>query len=69
VSEIDYAARRRRPPRRRAWLRAVAAVAGGLVLLAAGYGLGRALDDNPDPGPAVTTIRDLKPLPAVTTTS
>ena len=39
----------------------------GVVFLA-GYGLGRAVDDNPEPGPPVTTIRRIQPLPPVTTT-
>lgn len=68
MTTIDPSIRRRPRPRRRVWPRLVAVVAGIAVVFLAGYGVGRALDDNPKPGPAVTTIRSIEPLPAVTTT-
>ena len=69
MSTIDPSIRRRPQRRRRRWPRAVATLAGVVVLLLAGYGVGRAVDDNPEPGPAVTTIRTIQPLPAVATTT
>lgn len=69
MSTIDPSIRRRPPRRRRrVWPRALAAAVAVAAVFLAGYGLGRAIDDNPEPGPAVTTIRTVRPLPAVTTT-
>jgi hypothetical protein len=47
------------------WPRVVAVVLGVAVVFLAGYGVGRAVDDNPTPGPSVTTVRTIQPLPAV----
>jgi type VI protein secretion system component VasF len=66
VTSLDPSRRRR--PRRRRWPKLVALLAAAVVVFLAGFGLGQALDDNPDPGPAVTTIQQLEPLPAVTET-
>jgi hypothetical protein len=55
-----------RPARPRRGRRAVAVallVAGGLALFALGVGLGRALEENPEPGGSVTQVRTLRPLP------
>lgn len=68
MTTIDPSVRRRPRPRRRLWPRALAAAVGTAVVFLAGYGVGRALDDNPRPGPAVTTIATVEPLPAETTT-
>jgi hypothetical protein len=38
-------------------------LAGGAVLFALGIGLGRALEENPEPGGTVTQVRTLRPLP------
>jgi hypothetical protein len=35
----------------------------GAVLFALGVGLGKALEENPDPGGTVTQVRTLRPLP------
>lgn len=67
MSSVRSTSRRGERRRRRRWPRVVASLAGALAVFAAGYGLGRALDDNPEQGPMVTTVRTLKPLPAVTT--
>lgn len=55
-----------RPARRRRGRRALAIAllaAGGLALFALGLGLGRALEENPEPGGSVTQVRTLRPLP------
>ena len=67
MTSLDQTYRRRPPRRRRKWPKVAAAVAAVLVVFLSGFGLGQALDDNPDPGPAVTTIQRIEPLPAVTT--
>jgi hypothetical protein len=58
-----YATRRRPPRRRRRAPVLVAAVLGVVVAFAAGLGLGRALEDGPQPGRTVTAVRTLDPLP------
>ncbi len=63
MSIVDPTLRRRRKPPRR-WPRKMAIALGVLVVFLAGYGLGRAVDDNPNPGPLVTTIRTVDPVPA-----
>jgi drug/metabolite transporter (DMT)-like permease len=68
VTTIHPSSRRRRHRARR-WPKVVAGLAGIVVVFAAGFGLGKALDDNPDPGPAVTTIQGLEALPPVPTTT
>ena len=59
--------RGRRPPARgRAARRVAAAVlllAGGVVVFALGVGLGRALEESPEPGGTITQVRTLRPLP------
>jgi hypothetical protein len=56
----------RRPPRRRRGRRLAAilllAVAGA-ALFALGIGLGKALEENPEPGGTITQVRTLRPLP------
>jgi hypothetical protein len=60
----------RTPARRRAERRTgrriaaglLAAVA-GLVIFALGIGLGRAIEENPEPGGTITQVRTLRPLP------
>jgi hypothetical protein len=58
-----------RPPRRRQRRTgrrialALALLAGGVVVFALGVGLGRALEENPDPGGTITQVRTLRPLP------
>jgi hypothetical protein len=54
---------RRRPPRRRTWPRVLAILAGVLLAFALGLSLGKALDDGPQPGVTVTSVRTLEPLP------
>jgi hypothetical protein len=58
--------RSRRPARgrrgRRLAMVVLLAVAGA-VLFALGVGLGKALEENPDPGGTVTQVRTLRPLP------
>jgi hypothetical protein len=56
-------ARRRPPPRRRTWPRVLAILAGVLLAFALGLSLGKALDDGPQPGVTVTSVRTLEPLP------
>jgi hypothetical protein len=53
------------PPRRRRRWRAILATAGIPVAFIAGIGLGKALDDNPQPGETQTLVRTLRPLPLV----
>ena len=38
-------------------------LAGGAVLFALGVGLGRALEENSEPGGTITQVRTLRPLP------
>jgi hypothetical protein len=56
----------RRTPRRRRGRRLAAilllAVAGA-ALFALGIGLGKALEENPEPGGTITQVRTLRPLP------
>jgi hypothetical protein len=54
---------RRRPRRRRAWPRVLAVALGLLLAFALGLSLGKALDDGPEPGVTVTSVRTLEPLP------
>jgi hypothetical protein len=57
---------RRRPLRRSRGRRAALLVllaAAGLALFALGIGLGKALEENPEPGGSVTQVRTLRPLP------
>jgi hypothetical protein len=35
----------------------------GVVIFALGIGLGRAIEENPDPGGTITQVRTLRPLP------
>jgi hypothetical protein len=63
VSTLDPTLRRRRKPPRR-WSRKAALALGVLLVFLVGYGVGRAVDDNPRPGPLVTTIRTVDPAPA-----
>lgn len=55
--------RRRTPRRRRAWPRVLAVLAGLALAFALGLSLGRALEDGPEPGATVTSVRTLEPLP------
>jgi hypothetical protein len=60
--------RGRRPPprgrsRARGFVLAVLLLLGGAVVFALGVGLGRALEENPEPGGRVTQVRTLRPLP------
>lgn len=60
----DPPLRPRRPPRRRrAWPRALAVVLGLLLAFAVGLSLGKALEDGPEPGATITSVRILEPLP------
>jgi hypothetical protein len=43
--------------------KALAAVAGAVVVFAVGVAVGEALHDNPRPGGTQTLVRTLKPLP------
>jgi hypothetical protein len=43
--------------------KALAAVAGAVVVFAVGVAVGEALHDNPRPGGTQTRVRTLKPLP------
>jgi hypothetical protein len=57
---------RRPPPRRRTGRRLATALlllVGAVVVFAVGVGLGRALEENPEPGGSVTQVRTLRPLP------
>jgi ferric-dicitrate binding protein FerR (iron transport regulator) len=62
---LEQAHRSRRPqrPRRRNWPRVLALVAAVLLAFALGLSLGKALDDGPEPGATVTSVRTLEPLP------
>jgi hypothetical protein len=64
VSEYPFAAPRRprSSPRRRALKVALGAV-GLAVAFGLGIALGKALEDHPRPGPTVTYVRTLQPLP------
>ena len=53
----------RRPQRRRSWPRVLALVAVVVLSFALGLSLGKALDDGPEPGATVTSVRTLEPLP------
>jgi hypothetical protein len=55
----------RRAERRAGRRIAVALLIGiaGLVIFALGIGLGRALEENPEPGGTITQVRTLRPLP------
>jgi hypothetical protein len=60
----------RRPARRRAGRRTGRRVVvvllvtiAGLVVFALGIGLGRAIEENPEPGGTITQVRTLRPLP------
>jgi hypothetical protein len=54
---------RRRRPRRRAWPRVVAILAAVALAFVLGLSLGKALNDGPEPGVTVTSVRTLEPLP------
>lgn len=60
-SEEQRLARRR--ARRNPFLRPLAAVAAGLLVLIIGIAIGRALEDGPAPGGIRTSVRTLKPQP------
>jgi hypothetical protein len=60
----------RTPARRRAERRtgrkigvALLVAVAGLVIFALGIGLGRAIEENPEPGGTITQVRTLRPLP------
>jgi hypothetical protein len=62
--------RSRTPARRRAGRRTGRRIAvplllavAGLVIFALGIGLGRAIEENPEPGGTITQVRTLRPLP------
>lgn len=57
----ERAAARRRIRRRRLAVAAILLLTGAALFLL-GIGLGRALEENPDPGGSRTQIRTLKPL-------
>jgi hypothetical protein len=57
------AGRSARPRRGRRAVTVALLVAGGLALFALGLGLGRALEENPEPGGSMTQVRTLRPLP------
>jgi hypothetical protein len=61
---LEQSHTRRRPPRRRrAWPRVLAVAAAIVLAFALGLALGEALDDGPQPGATVTSVRTLEPLP------
>ena len=68
LSEQPHA-RRRRPRRRRTWARLLAIAAAILLAFALGLALGQALDDGPQPGATVTSVRTLEPLPQQSATT
>ena len=57
--------RRRRSP----WPRRIAAVACLAFVFAVGVALGKALNDTPEEGVVVTSVRTLEPLPQQPTTT
>lgn len=57
------AAGRPRRRRRRRWPVVLLLLVAGAVLFVLGVGLGRALEENPQPGGPVTAVRTLNPLP------
>ncbi len=64
MSEYPFGLRpRRRPSARGRALRAALALVVAGVVFALGVALGKALNDHPRPGPAVTYVRTLEPLP------
>lgn len=61
---MTSAARRPAPRRRgRRLLTFVLLAMAGAALFALGIGLGKALEENPEPGGSVTEVRTLRPLP------
>lgn len=57
---------RRGRRRRRVWPRVLAALLGLLVVFALGVALGKALNDAPESGVTVTSVRTLEPIPQET---
>lgn len=64
MTALERGSRRRAAHPRRAALTRVLLVAAGLALaFLLGLAFGRTLDERPAPGPAVTDVRTLTPLP------
>jgi ferric-dicitrate binding protein FerR (iron transport regulator) len=61
--------RRRQPRRRRSWPSVLALAVAIVLAFALGLALGQALDDGPEPGATVTSVRTLEPLPQQPTTT
>jgi hypothetical protein len=65
VSSLEPGYRRRRTPPRRGpgWIGALVGVALVALAFAVGLALGRALEEEPEPGGSVTAVRTLRPVP------